>query len=137
AAEFFKDTQGKVLLDPLAEVFDAELDELDNYAGSKLVLSTDLGPNGDEWFGATNGLLLTPEPGQSFGKVHLSGEEIGKFSQAQARLEIVFTGTVSRAEVNQTLRSLNYTNLDKQARSEATITWEFFDNGTGGNKVSG
>lgn len=120
-----------VLLDPTHTFYDADLaslaNGLGNYAGARVVLARDTGPNATDVFTGLGDLILTAQ-----GKVEVSGVIIGTFTQASGTLELVFNDQATQLRLDVALSNIGYRNTSDAPPTSIQIRWVFNDQNTGG-----
>ena len=131
----FTEDGSPVILDLDVQILDAELSALNSgsgdFGGTTLTIERSGGANSDDVFTAAGPL--------SFGTTDfsLSGVKKGTFTSSIAgRIELTFDAGVTNDEVNQVMRSLQYSNSSDTPPASVTLAWTFDDNngtqGTGG-----
>jgi uncharacterized delta-60 repeat protein len=113
-----------VVMDASVQVFDDELDELDDYSGASLTVQRNGGASPDDGFEASGNLATLADGGD----LELSGNIIGSVSLSDGILQLYFDNGVTRAEVNEVLSSLAYKYLGTgTAPAQVTLAWTFDD----------
>ena len=123
---------GVVLDDGDADLVDAELDGLNNYAQSTLTIARAGGANVDDAFGfqAGNGLSLVA------GDLHKGGVSIASFTNVGGMLTVAFTdvngGAPTSADADNVLRQVTYSNASVVPPANVVLSVTFNDGGVGG-----
>ncbi|TWU08136.1 LamG-like jellyroll fold domain-containing protein [Stieleria varia] len=123
-----------VVLDADVQIFDAELSAADNFNGSFVWLHRAGGGVGEDVFSATGNLA----PLSQGGSILLSGVDIGTVSStASGNLILTFNANATQARVNETLRSIAYSNSSDTPPTSVDITWEFYDGNSANSQGTG
>ena len=124
-----------VVLDSDVAIFDPELSVLnggsDDFGGTTLTIERSGGANSDDVFSA-GGML-------SFGATDfsLAGTTVGTFTNSAGRIELTFDAGVTNDEVNQVMRSLQYSNSSDAPPASVSLAWTFDDNNNGSQGSGG
>ena len=132
----FTENGSSVILDLDVQVFDAELSALNSgsgdFGGATLTIERSGGANSDDVFTAAGPL--------SFGTTDfsLSGVKKGTFTSSIAgRIELTFDAGVTNDEVNQVMRSLQYSNSSDTPPASVSLAWTFDENNNGSQGLGG
>ncbi len=123
-----------VILDGDVQLFDAELDAVSSYGGSKLVLVRATGANLADVFsaiaGGTMGTLAAGSP------LVVNGNVIGTVSSnADGMLELIFGQGATRALISQAMSQIAFYNSSDAPEAQVRIQWQFFDGNTGSQGI--
>ncbi len=123
-----------VVLDANVEVFDAELTALDDFGGATLTLVRNGGANTNDIFSATGNL----GPLTQGGNIVLVSTTIGTVtSNSAGTLVLTFNSNADQASVNETMRSIAYSNNSDNPTSAVQIDWSFSDGNSGAQGSGG
>ncbi|MEZ5729489.1 MAG: hypothetical protein R3E48_16755 [Burkholderiaceae bacterium] len=130
----FVEGSSPVILDSDVTVFDRELTDADNFDGASLTLVRNGGASADDQFSAT-GLLGALTEG---GNLVYDSVTIGTVTTNSAGLlELNFNASADNDAVNETLRSIAYSNSSDSPPASVQIDWTFDDGNTGAQGSGG
>jgi uncharacterized delta-60 repeat protein len=116
------------VMDSSVEVFDAELDQNDDYGGATLTLARSGGANADDDFAGTGNL----GPLADGNDLILGENSIGEVAFTGGQLVLTFWPGVTRADVSEVLSSLAYKYTGTGVPPvQVDIEWTFSDGGPG------
>ncbi|HQQ32628.1 MAG TPA: DUF4347 domain-containing protein, partial [Methylophilus sp.] len=115
-----------VKLDTNVQIFDAELNAADNYAGAMLTLARHGGPNSDDAI-AFDGLTVTV----SGPNVYVSGVQVGTYTFTGGQMDITFGANATQARINTLMQNIGYWNWSENPPATVQIDWTFSDGNTG------
>jgi uncharacterized delta-60 repeat protein len=124
----YSEGQSPTLLDSEVKIYDAELYAQGNYYGATITLLRNGGSNLDDVFSSTGNLSAFDE-----GYVlTLSGSIIGSIQQnSSGELILKFSSNATQEVVNETLSSIEYSNISNTPESSIQIDWIFNDGNDG------
>ncbi|MEM7454635.1 MAG: LamG-like jellyroll fold domain-containing protein, partial [Planctomycetota bacterium] len=135
----FTEGGAPAVLDADANLYDPELDDVDNYSGSILTLVRNGGVSADDdfSFNAGNGITL------SGGNLIKNSQVIATFDVLTTDGELVITFTDSNGEtptatdVESIIRQITYANSSDNPPASVDIDWTFNDGNTGSQGTGG
>ncbi len=128
----FVEDGAAVILDADVNVFDAELNAADNYAGSMLTIARNGGANAEDQFSAAGNLVF------SSGNLVLSGVTVGTIdTNSGGTLQLTFNGNATQARINETLQSIAYENTSDTPPANVQLDWDFSDGNSGAQGPGG
>ena len=129
----YTEQYSSILLDSNVQVFDTELANLNNYAGSSISLSRDITSNSDDIFSSMRNGGLSSLVTNSYFSV--DGITIGRVEQnSNGVLKLFFNENATQSLVNKTLQQIAYSNTSDNPPSLVKINWIFSD---GNNALQG
>ncbi|MDK9692738.1 MAG: cadherin domain-containing protein [Sulfurimonas sp.] len=124
--------EAPIILNDHVEIFDKELNQQDNYQGATLTLQRHGGANSDDLFSGA-GIIA----GATYGNIQINAKQLGVYTYGSGTLEIVFDKAITRAEVDEVMQSIAYSNNNLASLPTIELDWIFGDgnNGTQGEGV--
>jgi len=123
----YREGEAALVMAANAQIFDAELAALDNYAGSSLTLARHENSNPEDLFSGA-GIVA----GQASGEVTVSDTVVGDYTWTNGTLAITFNSNATQTLVNQAIQSLAYENASDTPPASVQIDWTFSDGDSSG-----
>jgi|GEM_PF-1692324 len=120
-----------VVLNPVINISDIELDAANNYNGASVTLVRQGGANAQDVFTGSGTLTLNN------GAVVLDNKSVGSYTQTNGDLVISFNNNVSSANVDNVLQKIAYSNTSDSPPASVQIDWTFNDGNTGAQGLGG
>jgi uncharacterized delta-60 repeat protein len=123
-----------VVLDSIAQIYDAELATFGNYAGATLTLLRHGGASVEDLFSNT-GTLGTLSEGSD---LVIDGTVIGTINtNTNGTLAVMFNGSATQELVNAFMQQIGYSNASHTPEASVEIDWTFSDGNTGDQGTGG
>ncbi|QDV70163.1 Bifunctional hemolysin/adenylate cyclase precursor [Rosistilla carotiformis] len=129
-APIFIENGSAVVLDDDVAIVDADLIELDNFAGATLTLQRNVAANDDDLFSATGTLSFAG------GDLVVDGTTIGSVTNTGGTLLLAFNSNATHALVRAAMSQIAYANANDTPAASVQIDW-MFDDGNTGDQGSG
>ncbi len=114
-----------VVLDANAAIYDAELSERNDYAGTRLTLARQGGADAQDVFSALGEVSFAGN------QLTVGGVQLGSVFQNAGTLTLYFNHPAPQDLVNRALHGIAYANTSSAPPSSVTIAWTFSDNNNG------
>ncbi|MDZ7858116.1 cadherin domain-containing protein [Sphaerotilus sp.] len=134
SAANYAENGAAVVLQPVAQVFDAELTAANNFNGATLTLARNGGANSQDVFSATGTLGSISA---ASGNLVSGGVTIGTYTNSAGTLVFTFNASATNARVNSALQQIAYANSSDAPPASVQIDWTFSDGNTGGQGSGG
>ena len=123
-----------VVLDANVSIFDRELSNANNFAGTTLFLSRNGAANAQDIFGATGTLTTLTESGA----IIVGGTTVGTVLQNSAGLlALSFNASATSTLFNQVIQQVTYANTSDTPPASVNIRWIFNDGNSGAQGSGG